>query len=139
MKKLIALILSVAVLAGLSACTKKPKPGEFEQSPITIAQNEKISSFGKSVENEAVVGYQNENKYIKYIVLNYFGGQKSGEAIHYFYLNEEAYEKFCEEHKDDAGVTIEKDKLYISFIIDDINTGNYKSDLELVQKDYTIK
>ncbi len=138
MKKIIALILVAAAVICLGACGGT-KPGEFEQSEISIAQREIISTFGISAKDSRIVAYENGIDYVKYIIVKYSNGVKTEEYTHYFYLSELSFEKHSENIAEDEGAVVEADKLYICQKTNAANTGDYAKDKELIEKDHHLK
>lgn len=140
MKKIISLILAAALLICCSACSgNKTEPGEFEQSEITVAQNEIISTFGITIENSRIVAYENGIDYVKYIVANYSGNVKTDEYTHYFYLNSVAFEKFAENYSENENATVDAEKLYICVATNIADTYDYTKDKALIEEEYIIK
>lgn len=140
MKKIISLILAAASLLCISACSNsKTEPGEFEQSEIALAQNEIISGFGITAENNRIVAYENGIDYVKYIVAKYSDSVKTEEYTHYFCLSEGSFEKISNEFADDESAQIDSEKLYIRVKSNVASVFDYAKDKALIEKDYTIK
>ena len=139
MKKIIALISALLIIISLAACSANPKPGEVEPSPIEKAQGEIISSFGFTKENIRIVAYEGTNDYVKYIVAVYNDGKRADERTHYFYTHDVAFEAGSAELKNATDVEIDPEKRYISYKTYVAVSGDYKTDLEIIKQEYTVR
>ncbi|MBR2869073.1 MAG: membrane lipoprotein lipid attachment site-containing protein [Clostridia bacterium] len=146
MKRIFFFATAVLMLLSMAACSSSggKSTGKIEenisQSDFSAKQQKVIDTFGISVENNCIVGYQYADEYLEYIVVKYDNGKKTGEAIHRFYSNESYYQNALVEFglknpaiiKDDASCSIK-------MATNTANTGDYKTDFEAVDKIYTVK
>lgn len=138
MKKIIALLV-LAIMLLCTACSGTPKPGEFEQSPETLAQMKVISSFGISQKNDRIIGYKGEDDFLEYIVVMYSEDTKTSEKTYYFYNNDVAYENFKEENADVPVFTFFDDARYVIRDSGTANTGTYDGDYMLLGEIYDFR
>ena len=135
------------MLLSMAACSSSgggKNTGKLEenisQSDFSAKQQNVIDTFGISVEDDSIIGYQYADEYLEYIVVKYDNGKKKSEAIYRFYSNESYYQNALVEFglknpaiiKDDAACSIQ-------MATNTANTGNYKTDFEAVDKIYTVK
>ncbi len=139
MKRIIALISALLMIFSLASCHKPPQADGSKSDPAEIAQADIIAGFGITQKDSRIVAYTTDNGYLKYIVAYYEDGVKTNEFVHFFYTNDEYFDSGTERFKNAAGVTMEKEKRYLSYRTLDLNTGSYDTDLEFVKKSYTVK
>lgn len=139
MKKLISLFWAAAAMLLLCSCTGGNTQGEVEKDPVSEAQTEIIATLGITVENSRIVAYENENNYVKYIVAYYDNSLKTQEIVHYFYNNNEAFNKDKKSFEGVDGAEIDASKRYIRLASAEANTGSYSTDKAKLAKKYIIK
>ena len=139
MKKLISLFLAVAAMLLLCSCADGDAQGKVENDPISQAQSEIIATLGITVENSRIVAYENANNYVKYIVAYYDNSLKTQEIVHYFYNNNEAFNKDKKNFEGVDGAEIDASRRYIRLASAEANTGSYSTDKALFEKKYNIK
>ncbi len=122
----------------LAACNRT-EPGEFEQSPITVAQMDIVSTFGVSETDTRLVAYENGVNYLKYIVVEYAKGTKLSETTHLFYYDDIAFKAFCDELTDEEIIEKKNDIFYVKIKSNLANNSNYAKDLEKLQRKYIVK
>lgn len=139
MKKFIAIIAAAVMLLCTAACSSLPEPGEVEQSPETIAQMEIISSFGITLKDSRIVASQDQNDYVKYVVVNYEDGVKKSEQTYYFYNNDTAYALAKKEKAEEKNITFVDESRYTVQDSGTANTGSYDGDYMLLGKDHIFR
>lgn len=140
MKRIIALISALLMMISLASCSEPTKPGEFEQGPVETAQGKIIASLGITQKNSRIVAYQGTNDYVRYVVVFYEDGRRVDEVTHMFYTSDISYAKAKENFEGNKNVTeITDESRYISYWSGVALYGTYEEDLELIEKEYTIK
>lgn len=145
MKKILLFAVVAAMLFSFAACngsgTKKADlDPNISQSDLNAKQQSVIDTFGVSIENSSIVGYKFVDEYLEYIVVNYKDGKKTGEATHRFYTDPSYFKKAMTEHgENNPAIIDDEDKCYIKIASNLANTGNYKTDFEALDADYSLK
>lgn len=137
MKKLTGIIMALVLVFSMSACGTKP--GDMVQSEVSIAQSNIIASLGVTVENERIVAYQNEDTFVRYLVVYYEGGKKTDEQIHYFFNSPIAYENEKAIIDSPSEIKYDDEKQYINLKGYSVSSESYAEALEKIKNDYFIK
>lgn len=147
MKRILA-VLSVLVLAlSFAACGSKDSgtvsgiydPDAVTQNPTAQKQSKVIAeNFGVSIENKRIVGYEGEDDFVRYIIIEYddFGNYRKGQE-HYLYHNADAYKAAIDKYGN-AVIEHDDEALYLSVAAGFAGT-NYDVDFEKLDKLYKIK
>lgn len=147
MKKILAVLSALAVIISLSACKSKPDgvesgvydPNVVSQNPTAVKQDDIIAeNFGVSIENQRIVGYEGENDYVKYIIIEYddFGNYRKGQE-HFLYHNEDAYKDALHKYGDTV-IESDDEALYLSVASGFAGT-KYSDDFKKLDDLYYIK
>lgn len=144
MKKIISLLIIAATVLSFAACTDSEYKGKVDpnlsQGSVDSMQQSVINSFGVSIDDTWIVGYNRENEYLEYIVVKYENGKKASEATHRFYSNDSYYENaVLEMGVNNPAAVKDEEKLYIKVASNQANTGSYKTDFEKIDKLYNVK
>ncbi|MBQ3007406.1 MAG: hypothetical protein IJD78_07590 [Clostridia bacterium] len=140
MKRIIALISTLLMIVSLASCSEPTKPGEFEQGPVEIAQNEIISGLGITQKDSRIVAFLGTNEYLRYVVCFYENGIKTDEITHMFYTSDISFENAKKTFEGNKNVTeITDESRYISYWSGVALYGTYEEDLKLIEKEYMIK
>lgn len=145
MKKILLFAVVIAMLFSFASCNK---PGtkkveldpNLSQSDMAVKQQSVIDTFGVSIENSRIVGYRFMEEYLEYIVVRYENGKKTGETTHRFYTDTSYFKKAMNENgENNPAIIHDEDKNYIKIASNNADTGSYKSDLEKLDADYSLK
>ena len=145
MKKILLFAVIAAMLLSFAACAQEgTKKGELDpnisQSDMNAAQQSVIDTFGVSIENSSIVGYKFVDEYLEYIVVKYENGKKTSEATHRFYTDPSYFKKAMAEYGTNNPAIIDDDaKCYIKIASNLAGSGNYKTDFESLDAEYTLK
>lgn len=139
MKKAIAAILAVLVLVLTASCGAAPKIGEVEQSPETLVQMQLISTFGTTQKDRRIVASDDENEYVKYVVLEYENGKKTSEKTYYFYNNDTSFALAKKNYADNEAITFCDEGRYTVENTSDFNFDSYDEDYMSLGKNYIFR
>ena len=145
MKKILLFAVIAAMLFSFASCgesgTKKVDlDPNVSQNDMNLSQQQIIDTFGVSIENSSIVGYKFVEEYLEYIVVKYDNGKKTSESVHRFYTDPSYFKKAMLEHgENNPAIVNDADKCYIKIASNFANSGNYKTDFEKLDADYSIK
>lgn len=150
MKRIISLILTVAVLLCLCACNDSQKQpqvgfvGDGNQSttdPCSVRQEEVVATFGITMKNSRIVASRSSQEgYTEFVVVRYNeNGEKTGELSYFFCLSEQSFDKMVEENKDNPAVQVYEYERYLTIPTNHASKGIYDEDVKVLEKDYILR